>query len=375
MKGFRCIAGRARLNRFYSCIAPKLITVSLVPIQTRRFSSTMLITIVTGACVAVYMHDSLIHSDSSPPLSNAELTALLKDKLQPIRKRLRDKGKFTPILTVLVRNGVHEIQISSGAYMDANSLLNHWSRPLQGTLSYSSLTIFSGKLITAISEDKKSSLKVEIHPHNKIVTLFKDDGFTIQDVDCILEGYETALSKEENSSTTTSKTEPPSVWERLLEEEAPTDSMWPSSRNKDVGALKKSSGKSPIEQLTAMGVQVFDREANSQLSWDDLAGYSHVKEQIEDTIVHAITHPDVYDSVARQTRINFESNKPKAVLLEGPPGTGSMGTFSYVYWSVYPCATIEYEGVCSLQLLDVNSCMFYPIRTTFSNLISLRSSQ
>lgn len=36
----------------------------------------------------------------------------------------------------------------------------------------------------------------------------------------------------------------------------------------------------------------------------------------------ALKHPDVYDEVIKHTRMVFESNRPKAVLLEGPPGTG-----------------------------------------------------
>ncbi|CAN0402901.1 unnamed protein product, partial [Ectocarpus sp. 13 AM-2016] len=31
---------------------------------------------------------------------------------------------------------------------------------------------------------------------------------------------------------------------------------------------------------------------------------------------------EVYDVIARKTRTQFESNRPRAVLFEGPPGTG-----------------------------------------------------
>lgn len=34
----------------------------------------------------------------------------------------------------------------------------------------------------------------------------------------------------------------------------------------------------------------------------------------------ALHSPDVYDDVARGTRQKFESNRPRAVLFEGPPG-------------------------------------------------------
>ena len=36
----------------------------------------------------------------------------------------------------------------------------------------------------------------------------------------------------------------------------------------------------------------------------------------------ALTHPDVYDGIAKRTRRHYSSNRPRAVLFEGPPGTG-----------------------------------------------------
>nr|XP_029121938.1 ATPase family AAA domain-containing protein 1-A isoform X3 [Elaeis guineensis] len=44
--------------------------------------------------------------------------------------------------------------------------------------------------------------------------------------------------------------------------------------------------------------------------------------EIEDTILLALQSPEVYDDIARGTRSKFESNRPHAVLFEGPPGTG-----------------------------------------------------
>ncbi|CAN0138878.1 unnamed protein product, partial [Hapterophycus canaliculatus] len=56
--------------------------------------------------------------------------------------------------------------------------------------------------------------------------------------------------------------------------------------------------------------------------WDSLAGYADVKQEIEDTLILPLRHPEVYDIIARKTRSRFESNRPRAVLFEGPPGTG-----------------------------------------------------
>ena len=40
-------------------------------------------------------------------------------------------------------------------------------------------------------------------------------------------------------------------------------------------------------------------------------------------MILALQHPEVYDDIARKTRVRFESNRPRAVLFEGPPGTGN----------------------------------------------------
>lgn len=42
--------------------------------------------------------------------------------------------------------------------------------------------------------------------------------------------------------------------------------------------------------------------------------------EIEDTILLALKSPEVYDDIARGTRCKFETNRPRAVLFEGPPG-------------------------------------------------------
>ena len=36
----------------------------------------------------------------------------------------------------------------------------------------------------------------------------------------------------------------------------------------------------------------------------------------------ALLHPEVYEKIAQGTRRTYASNKPRAVLFEGPPGTG-----------------------------------------------------
>ncbi|CAL9060242.1 unnamed protein product [Musa banksii] len=105
--------------------------------------------------------------------------------------------------------------------------------------------------------------------------------------------------------------------------------------------IKKSSGsytkaykrgdiypEKTVSALETMGVVVYGLDETSgisldgTISWENMAGYDDQKREIEDTILLALQSPEVYDEVARGTRCKFETNRPRAVLFEGPPGTG-----------------------------------------------------
>ncbi|KAF5829606.1 P-loop containing nucleoside triphosphate hydrolase protein [Dunaliella salina] len=51
-------------------------------------------------------------------------------------------------------------------------------------------------------------------------------------------------------------------------------------------------------------------------------GYEEQKRMIEDCLLLPLLRPDVYESVTKATRQLPASNRPRAVLFEGPPGTG-----------------------------------------------------
>lgn len=78
--------------------------------------------------------------------------------------------------------------------------------------------------------------------------------------------------------------------------------------------------KDPRQRLTEMGATVYD--PTKAPDWDYLAGYSAQKQQVRETIINSFLHPETYEQIARGTRKNYESNRPRAVLFEGPPGTG-----------------------------------------------------
>ncbi|MCL7035038.1 hypothetical protein MKW94_011809 [Papaver nudicaule] len=93
--------------------------------------------------------------------------------------------------------------------------------------------------------------------------------------------------------------------------------------NRVDSAVEKS-----VAALEAMGVRIFGLKespavsSTGDIAWENIAGYDQQKREIEDTILLVLHSPEVYDDIARGTRCKFESNRPRAVLFEGPPGTG-----------------------------------------------------
>ncbi|GER52904.1 P-loop containing nucleoside triphosphatehydrolases superfamily protein [Striga asiatica] len=83
-----------------------------------------------------------------------------------------------------------------------------------------------------------------------------------------------------------------------------------------------------IASLEGMGVKIYGlqqldtEQPNADITWENIAGYDEQKREIEDTVLLALKSPEVYDDIARGTRCKFETNRPRAVLFEGPPGTG-----------------------------------------------------
>lgn len=85
-------------------------------------------------------------------------------------------------------------------------------------------------------------------------------------------------------------------------------------------STEKKQIEDPKKVLESLGATVFKSE--DAPSWDFLAGYEKSKQQVKDTVILPLLHPEIFDQMARLTRKNYQSIRPKAVLFEGPPGTG-----------------------------------------------------
>lgn len=88
-------------------------------------------------------------------------------------------------------------------------------------------------------------------------------------------------------------------------------------REREVEEVPKEDVK---EILTELGALVY--ETNQDFTWDSIAGYQGVKKEVKETVVLPFKHPEIYRGIGELTRTHYSSNVPRAVLFEGPPGTG-----------------------------------------------------
>ena len=261
-------------------------------------------------------------------LSKEQLINELKQKLDITRSKLSKQynnkklpSSSFPIMSVQFHGkDTYALELMLNKQYDIIPLISKWTSVLNNTinsqninlnLSMNTSTNSNMNFMSIISNDKKSSISIRsnFEVDNIAVSIYKDGGFTNNDVKQIVDGYYNALLPIQNNNDQNNNI--------IIKQ-------WDSTNGT---ALKKNkfgnnSNDDPISQLNALGVEVFDKSSNAEINWDSLAGYDNIKKDMDETIVSALKYPDIYDDVARKTRKIFESNRPKAILLEGPPGTG-----------------------------------------------------
>jgi hypothetical protein len=265
----------------------------------------------------------------SAPLDHTTFTAKLKSELEKVRARL--KRPDGPKLAVGVQDSTHQVSIDTTVKIDTISLLLYWSQILGNDVDVTTNVTGAISSHALVGGDKKSSLVLSTSPSKSSATLFKEGGFSLSDLDYIVQGYEKALTASVSGPAREHDDHGSDPIFRIFSgrpggfvpieggdgETDPWGGMGANSR-------RQRSAQDPIATLKSMGVEVYDKSETdgNTLTWENLAGYTEVKEMIEDTIVLSVLHPDIYDDIVQKTRMTFESNRPKAVLLEGPPGTG-----------------------------------------------------
>lgn len=87
-----------------------------------------------------------------------------------------------------------------------------------------------------------------------------------------------------------------------------------------INTLIMDSSFDPRIRLQELGAVVMS--GSDTPDWDYIAGYRETKRKIRESVTMPLKNPEVYDAIARLTRRTIESNRPRAVLFEGPPGVG-----------------------------------------------------
>ena len=88
-----------------------------------------------------------------------------------------------------------------------------------------------------------------------------------------------------------------------------------------VHLLDKKDKSDPAFNLKQSGCEIFYPQ-DITISFENIGGYTHLKQEIQENIILPLQNQDIFDSVSSQTRFVHESNHPKAILFSGPPGVG-----------------------------------------------------
>lgn len=300
--------------------------------------------------------------DSNKNFSIQELAAKLKEELKVARQRLEAEGKHVPTISARAitfpgnfgkDTDTHILDIKFSPDCNISGLVSSWLEIFGDTAEANRLNLDKLKQFYAdgdrsslplISKDKAKSMTIaKYKSNNKInisVSIFKDNGFTTQDLKHIRTGYERAFCQKQfpklqfqwNDESMQQFDGLKDNLKRLFEFKADGENDGPPSFNpKMIFESVDGSDNFPHVQgggdakskLQSLGVEVFDSAKSPRLDWSCLAGYTTVKQHIEDTVINSLKYPDLYDKIAQNTRVIYETNRPKAILLEGPPGTGS----------------------------------------------------
>ncbi|GBF90964.1 cell division cycle 48 [Raphidocelis subcapitata] len=108
------------------------------------------------------------------------------------------------------------------------------------------------------------------------------------------------------------------------------------------------AGQAAVKALEGMGARVYLPGGGDDVEWGVLAGYEEQKRAIEDCLLLPLRHSELYESIAQRTRASGKGSRPRAVLFEGPPGTGKTTSARVLSTqAAVPLVYIPLEGLMS----------------------------
>lgn len=104
--------------------------------------------------------------------------------------------------------------------------------------------------------------------------------------------------------------------------------------------------------MASLGVEVFhpaNAEKNGKsISFDQIAGYEGVKQQILESIILPLKNPEILTELSKLTRKFPSDTRPRAVLFEGDPGVGKTTMARVVsYMTGLPLIYVPVESIMS----------------------------
>lgn len=261
--------------------------------------------------------EELLRNRGMQPGSYPPFTIAVKGQQVTIKFRIPPKCELSHLIVSVASRLGHKAEEHGGS---SEMIIRAWDSAVawQLTLTTPTKSTESGKVLESHEDRDKLEgslyillFKSLIDSDSAEIEFIKQGSFSFEELDTLVSALK--LASERSDSRNASEKRPSRYSERR--ESRPNSAPIPS-------------GEKSLDALEAMGVKVFDLSepfpvpSNGVISWDSIAGYDQQKREIEDTILLALHSPDVYDDIARGTRCKFESNRPRAVLFEGPPGTG-----------------------------------------------------
>lgn len=276
-----------------------------------------------------YLICDKINCDDDTKLTGQDLVNAVKRKIIDVRENLRRSGRRFEYLRLQTQDSRDIISIVLNPGDDFVRLLSQWISIISPSLkSHNFSPLFADKTeniigFTVESIDKSSRVVIESSNGKYLISVEKHGGYSQHDLDVLMRGYYDCFAHAVESQLKDSSPDiAPNNFLAIFDHFNPGNLSIESNVADNTNSSSGKSTSDPIRELSKLGIDVYDRSQNSHLTWNSLAGYDNVKRDIEDTVVNAYKYPDIYDAITRNTRTVFESNRPKAILLEGLPGTG-----------------------------------------------------